>query len=101
MTMDQLICGCGEEKVRMHLTEKAPSTSREALFLAIAYQAAIKYNESLREISSSISAMYSESEQTGYANASRGQWRPQISQNRNFNMDWSLEAGYRNDRQLN
>ena len=46
MILDQLICGSAEEKVQMHLIEKAPSTSREALSIAVAYQAAIKYNES-------------------------------------------------------
>ena len=56
MNLDQLICGCGEEKVRMYLIEKAPSTSREALSQAVAYQAAIKYNENLRESGSSISS---------------------------------------------
>ena len=37
MIMDQFICGFGEEKVRMYLIEKAPSTSREALSLTVAY----------------------------------------------------------------
>ena len=47
MILDQLICGCGEEKIRMYLIEKARDTSREALSLAVAYQTAIKYNENL------------------------------------------------------
>ena len=37
MILDQLICGCGEEKLRMYLIEKAPSTSREALSQTVAY----------------------------------------------------------------
>ena len=49
MILDQLICGCAEEKVRMHLIEKSPSTSREALSIIVAYQAAVKYNESSKE----------------------------------------------------
>ena len=62
MILDQLICGCGEEKVRMYLIEKAPSTSREASSQAVAYQATIKYNENLRESGSSISSTYAERE---------------------------------------
>ena len=60
MTMDLLKCDFEEEKVRLNLIEKAPNTSREAFSLAVAYQAAIKYNDSLRESSLLISTMYSE-----------------------------------------
>ena len=49
MILDQLICGCSDEKIRFQLIEKAPATSRDALLLAVAYQAAIKYNDSLKE----------------------------------------------------
>ena len=47
--MDQFICGCDDEKVRLHLLDKAPKTSREALSLAISYQAAIRYNEYIKD----------------------------------------------------
>ena len=58
MILDQLICRCAEEKVQMHLIEKAPSTSREALSIEVAYQTVIKYNESLRE--TIVSSMHNE-----------------------------------------
>ena len=35
--------------MRLHLLDKAPKTSREALSLAISYQAAIRYNESIKD----------------------------------------------------
>ena len=78
MILDQLICGCVKGKVRMHLIDKAPSTSREALLIAVAYQAAIKFNESLRENTTVVSSMYNENDQKNYSNTSR---RPM---NRNF-----------------
>ena len=102
MILDQLICGCGEEKVRMHLIKKAPSTSREALSQAVTYQAAIKYNENLRESGSSISPTYVEREQRGFEN-SRGHWSPQSQQSyRNFNaLSRGSGTGYRNEIQFN
>ena len=63
MILDQLICGCREEKVRMYLIEQAPDTSMEALSLAVVSQAAINYNENFRKTSSSISSTYAEREQ--------------------------------------
>ena len=78
MILDQLICGCGEEKVRMYLIKKAPDTSREALSLAVAYQAAIEYKENLRESSSSISSTYAERGQDENAIGSRGQRRAEF-----------------------
>ena len=95
MILDQLIYGCGEEKVRMHLIEKAPSMSREALSLVVAYHAAIKYNESLRDSSSSITAMYSERGTAGYNGSI--QWISEFSQNnRNFNLERNSGVGYKN-----
>ena len=49
MILDQLICGCSDEKIRFQLIEKVPATSRNALSLAVAYQAAIKYNDIVRK----------------------------------------------------
>ena len=49
MILDQLICGCSHEKICFQLIEKAPATSSDALSLAVAFQAAIKYNDSLKE----------------------------------------------------
>ena len=102
MILDQPICGCGEEKVRMYLIEKAPSTSREALSQAVAYQAAIKYNENLRESGSSISSTYVEKEQRRFEN-SRRQWSPQSPQSySNFNaLSRGFVTGYRNEIQFN
>ena len=51
MITDQFIVGCEVDRTRLHLIEKGPRTSREALALGIAHQAAIKYNESLRDTS--------------------------------------------------
>ena len=102
MILDQLICACGEEKERMYLIEKAPSTSREALSQAVAYQAAIKYNENLRESGSLISSTYVEREQRGFEN-SRGQWSPLSPQSYRNLHEPSRGSGtrYRNEIQFN
>ena len=102
LVLNQLICGCGEEKVRMYLIEKAPSTSREALSQAVACQASIKYIENLRESGSSISSTYVEREQRGFEN-SRGQWRSQSPQSyTNFNApSRDSGTGYKNEIQFN
>ena len=71
MILDQLICGCADEKIRFHLIEKAPATSRDALSLAVAYQAAIKYNESLKD-NILISTIQGENNQDNYSNETRG-----------------------------
>ena len=71
MILDQLICGCADEKIRFHLIEKAPATSRDALSLAVAYQAAIKYNESLKD-NILISTIQGENNQENYSNETRG-----------------------------
>ena len=44
---DQMIAGCSNEKVRLYLIERHPRTSREALDLAVTYQAALEYNQNL------------------------------------------------------
>ena len=51
MITDQFIVGCEVDRTRLHLIEKGPRTSREALALGIAHQAAIRYNESLKDTS--------------------------------------------------
>ena len=65
MILGQIICEYAEEKIRMHLIERAPSTPREALLIAAAHQAAIKYNESLRE--TMVSSMHNEIVQEDYS----------------------------------
>ena len=102
MILNQLICRCGEEKVGMYLIEKAPSTSREALSQAVAYQAAIKYNENLWESSSSISSTYVGRELREFEN-SREQWSQQSPQSyRNLNEpSRGSGTGYRNEIQFN
>ena len=44
---DQLIARCSNEKVRLYLIERHPRSSWEALDLAVAYQAALEYNQNL------------------------------------------------------
>ena len=56
MITDQFIIGCEIDRTRLHLIEKGPRTSREALSLGIAHQSALRYNESLRD-TSGVSAM--------------------------------------------
>ena len=56
MISDQFIAGCEIDRTRLHLIEKGPHTSRKALALGIAHQAAIKYNESLKD-TSAVSAL--------------------------------------------
>ena len=40
--MDQFICGCEDEKIRIFLLDKNPKSSREALSLATAHQSAMR-----------------------------------------------------------
>ena len=58
---DQLIAGCSNEKVRLYLIERHPRSSREALDLAVAYQAALEYNQNLAkpaaEVTSTIASV--------------------------------------------
>ena len=97
MILDQLICGCAKEKVRMHLIEKSPSTSRETLSIAVAYQAAIKYNESLRESTTVVSSMHNENDQKDYSNTYR---RP-MSRNYQNRRVRSREREYEDDDRRN
>jgi len=68
MITDQLIVGCDDEKVRLHLCERQATTSREALAIAVAYKAALRYNETLRDNSAVIAS-------TGYSNRGEGNGR--------------------------
>ena len=47
--LDQFLLGPGDDKVRLYLIKKSPKTSREALSMAVAYKAALQYNETLKE----------------------------------------------------
>ena len=49
--MDQFICGCEDEKIRIFLLDKNPKSSREALSLATTHQSAMRYNESIKDLS--------------------------------------------------
>lgn len=49
--LDQFIYGCEDEKVRLHLLDKMPKTSRDALAQAIAFLSALRYNDSIVETS--------------------------------------------------
>ena len=51
MITDQFIVGCEVDRTRLHLIEKGPRTSREALSVGIAHHAAMRYNESLKDTS--------------------------------------------------
>ena len=97
MILDQLICGCVEEKVRMHLIEKSPSTSREALSIAVAYQAAIKYNESLKESTAVVSSMHNENDQKDYSYT----YRKPMSRNYQNSRVRSIEREYEDDDRRN
>jgi hypothetical protein len=48
MITDQFRVGCDDDKVRLHLIEKSSTTSKEALQYAVSYQAALRYNDTLR-----------------------------------------------------
>ena len=48
--MDQLIYGCENEKMRLFLLEKNSKSSREALSLATSYQSAMRYNDTIRDL---------------------------------------------------
>ena len=48
--VDQLIFGCEDEKIRLFLLERNPTSSRDALSYAMNYKSAIKYNESIKSI---------------------------------------------------
>ena len=65
---DQFVVGCDDDRVRLHLIEKAPSSSKEALQLALTFKAALQYNETLRDASSTIGAIQQQ-------NYYRNDWR--------------------------
>ena len=48
--MDQLIYGYEEEKMRLFLLEKNPKWSRKARSLATSYQSAMRYNDTIRDL---------------------------------------------------
>ena len=49
--------GCSNDKIRLYLIEKAPTSSRDALSLALAHQAALNYNESLKDTPATIATI--------------------------------------------
>ena len=49
MITNQFIKGCDKDKIRLYLIEKAPTSSRDALSLALMHKAALNYNLSLRD----------------------------------------------------
>ena len=55
--MDQLIYGCEDEKMRLFLLDKNPKSSREALSLATSYQSALRYNDTIRDLSTAHSGV--------------------------------------------
>ena len=63
MITDQLIVGFEVDRIRLHLIEKRPRTSREALAFGIVPQTAIQYNESLKD-TSTVSAVHLQQRQT-------------------------------------
>ena len=78
---DQFVVGCDDDRVRLHLIEKAPSSSKEALQLALTFKAALQYNETLRDASSTIGAIQQQ-------NYYRNDWR---ERQRDFNNDSRCE----------
>ena len=49
MLTDHFIIICNDDKVRLYLIEKAPKPSKDTLSTAVAYRAALKYNDNLKE----------------------------------------------------
>ena len=56
MITDQFMVGFSNNKIRLNLIEKAPTSSRDALSLALAHQTALNYNESLKDTPTTIAA---------------------------------------------
>ena len=54
--VDQLISGCKDEKIRLFLLERNPTSSRDALSHAMNYKSAIKYHESIKSITATTCA---------------------------------------------
>ena len=50
MLTDQFIIECNDDKVRLYQIEKAPKSSKDTLSTAVAYRAALKYNDNLQKI---------------------------------------------------
>ena len=104
--MDQFICGCDDEKVRLHLLDKAPKTSREALSLAISYQAAIRYNESIKDNNDQrdvqINTVHSHEFEEGDVDKQRGR-RYNRGQPRSRDANWRARGNnnYNNDPRQN
>ena len=79
--MDQLICGCEDEKMRLFLLDKSPKSSREALSLATSYQSALRYNDTIRDINTAntgVDAIATNSSAVGRSNYrdERNNYRP-------------------------
>ena len=76
--MDQFIYGCEEEKVRLHLLDKSPKSSREALSLATTFQAAMRYNESIKETATTTTGetlvVEKQEVQSSFRGRGRGRW---------------------------
>jgi hypothetical protein len=49
--MDTFILGFKGEALRLHVVGREPKTSKEALSIALSYEAALKYNASIHGIS--------------------------------------------------
>ena len=58
MITDQFIVGCEVDRTRLHLIGKGPRTSRKALSVSIAHQAAMRHNESLKDTSTVLAVEY-------------------------------------------
>ena len=83
--MDQLICGCEDEKMRLFLLDKSPKSSREALSLATSYQSALRYNDTIRNINTAHTDV--DAVATNSSAAGRSSYRDERNNYRTWNND--------------
>ena len=100
MILDQLIRGCADKKIHFHLIVKAPATFRDALSLAVACQAAIKYNESLKN-NILISTMQEENNQDDYLNETRARNIRYFKSTRNDENSRGRDSNYHDQYNVN
>jgi hypothetical protein len=94
--MDQFIYGCENDKIRLHLLDKSPKTSREALAKATSYEAAIRYIETITETATTkvetaaIASIAQPREDRGHGRGARDRWKIQPEANGQLyqNQNW-------------
>ena len=98
MITDQFMVGCSNDKIRLYLIEKAPTSSRDALSLALAHQAALNYNESLKDTPATIAttAEVNKSSKSKARSSSPGNWRRNNNNNyrQRSSRTWQQNTNY-------